>query len=144
MCPDVGSTWQASAILLCSFLSLMYLTSCIYRKVFNSIAVNVGRKKTYLISFSLRRQPKSIRPLPYLSFLVAVQEYNLFSVIYTHACSRRSSPPNIYVSAVHNVVYIHIMFHAIWEFARSADRVTQYEDLQIGSHSADCYAICRW
>ena len=31
------------------------------------------------------------------------------------------------------------MFHAIWEFAQSADRDTQSEDRQIGSQSADCY-----
>ena len=34
-------------------------------------------------------------------------------------------------------IIIIIMFHAIWEFARSADRVTQSEDRQTGSQSAD-------
>ncbi len=35
------------------------------------------------------------------------------------------------------------MFHAIWEFAQSADCARQSENPQIGSQSADCYAICR-
>ena len=35
------------------------------------------------------------------------------------------------------IIIIIIMFHAIWEFARSADRVTQSEDRQTGSQSAD-------
>ncbi len=35
------------------------------------------------------------------------------------------------------------MFHAIWEFAQSADCTMQSENPQIGSQSADCYAICR-
>ena len=35
------------------------------------------------------------------------------------------------------------MFRVIWEFTRSADRVMQTEEHQIGSQFADCSVICR-
>ena len=54
----------------------------------------------------------------------------------------------IHVYCVHVHVYLYMymymyMLRAIWEFAQSADCVTQTEDPQNASQSADWHAFCR-